>query len=394
MTKRIRRAPFAAGIALSAITQAVLAQTAPPAPAPAASAPAAAQAPAPAAAQAPAPAAAETSTAPAAGTRPAEPQKLESVVISVNKREERLQDVPATASVLQPQQMEQQRIISIEDLQRAVPSVQGSGNGLSIRGYGATSFSPTAEGAVGIVIDGVSLGGSSETPPNLFDVERLEVLEGSQGTLFGKNASAGLINIVTVAPSMKKFGGVARVEARTHNSWAGQAALNMPASEQLAFRVSGGVVQDPKLNHNLPDDSWDGVRRENVRARMRWLPTNDVRVDLSIDNSVNETRGGSPIVFYKTTPNSPLSAVLAACGVQVGEENTESCASEGYKRKDESKGASAQIDWFVQDYTLTSITAIRKASTMTSSNELDGINVAVPSVVQAPLFKDFKNTSQ
>lgn len=389
MTKRIRRAPLAAGIALSAITQAVLAQTAAPAPAPAASAPAAAVAPAPAASE---PAAA--STAPSAAARNSDPQKLEAVIISANKREERLQEVPATASVLQPQQMEQQRIVSIEDLQRAVPTVQGSGNGLSIRGYGATSFSPTAEGAVGIVVDGVSLGGSSETPPNLFDVERVEVLEGSQGTLFGKNASAGLINIVTVAPNMKKFGGAARVETRTRDSWAAQAALNIPAGEGLAFRVSGGVVQDPKLNHNLPDDSWDGIRRENVRARMRWLPTTDLRVDLSVDNSVNEQRGGSPIVFYKTTAGSPLDAVLAACGVQVGEENTESCASEGYKRKDESKGASAQIDWFVDDYTLTSITAIRKASTMTSSNELDGINVPVPSVVQAPLFKDFKNTSQ
>ncbi|WP_157782126.1 TonB-dependent receptor [Piscinibacter gummiphilus] len=387
-TKRTTSLPLAAGLALSAITQAVLAQAVTPAP----SAPAVVPAPESAASSP------ESSVAPAAAApaakRAAPSTQLDAVVIVANKREERLQEVPASAAVVQPQQLDQQRVVSVEDLQRAVPTMQGSGNGLSIRGYGATSFSPTAEGAVGVVVDGVSMGGSSETPPNLFDVERVEVLEGSQGTLFGKNASAGVVNIVTVAPNMKSFGGVARIEGRTRSSGGAQFALNVPASEQLAFRISGGLVQDPRVVHNIPDDSWDGTQRQNARARMRWLPTTDVRVDLSVDNSVNKIKGGTPTVFYKTTPGSPLTAALAACGVTVGEENTQGCASEGYKRKDESRGASGQVDWFLGDYTLTSITAIRRASTETTSNELDGINVPVPSATQAPLFKDFKNTSQ
>lgn len=368
MTKRFNRAPLAAGLALSAITQAVLAQaTAPAAPSAAASAPEASK---------------------------ADSNKLDTVVITANKREERLQDVPAAASVVQAQQLEQQKITAIEDLGRAIPSLQGSGNGLSIRGYGATAFSPTAEGSVGIVVDGVSMAGASEMPPNLFDVERVEVLEGAQGTMFGKNSSAGVINIVTVAPNMKSFGGVVRAELQTHKGKALQAALNLPVSEQLAFRVSGSLVQDPRHVHNLADNTWDGARRENVRARMRLLPSSDFRIDLSVDKSINKVNGGSSIVFYKTTPGSPLTAALAACGVTVGEENTNSCATEGHKRKDENQGASAQIDWFLNDYTLTSLTAVRKASTMTTSSELDGINAPFPQVNQAPLFKDFKNKSQ
>ncbi|HEY1128972.1 MAG TPA: TonB-dependent receptor [Roseateles sp.] len=368
MTRKFNRAPLAAGLALCAISQAVMAQT-----------------PAPAAPSA-------AASAPEAG-KPIINQ-LDVVIVSANKREERLQDVPATASVLQPQQLEQQRLVSMEDLQRAIPTLEGSGNGMKIRGYGATSFSPTAEGAVGIVVDGVSLGGASETPPNLFDVERVEVLEGSQGTLFGKNASAGIVNIVTVAPNPKKFGGAVRVEARTRKSGSAQAAVNVPLGEQLALRVVAGAVREPRIAHNLPDDTWDGIHRQNVRARLRWLPSSDVRVDLSVDNSLNENKGGNPVVFYKTTAGSPLTNALAACGVTASEENTDGCATEGYKRKDRSRGGSAQIDWFLNEYTLTSITALRKASSDTTSNELDGVNVPVPSAIQAPLFKTFKNTSQ
>lgn len=362
MTKRFNRAPLAAGLVLSAITQAVLAQTAAPAPSAAASA--------------------------------AEPTKLDVVIVSANKREERLQDVPATASVVQVQQLEQQKITAIEDLGRAIPTLQGSGNGLSIRGYGSTSFSPTAEGSVGIVVDGIALAGSSEMPPNLFDVERVEVLEGAQGTLFGKNSSAGIINIVTVAPNMTKFGGAVRAEVQTHKGKAVQGVVNLPVSDMLAFRVSGSMVQDPRHVHNLPDNTWDGARRENVRARMRLLPDSAVRIDLSVDRSVNTINGGSSIVFYKTTAGSPLTAALAACGVTVGEENTESCAGEGYKRKDQNQGASAQIDWFLGEYTLSSVSAVRRAKTMTTSSELDGINTPFPQVNQAPLFKEFKNKSQ
>lgn len=366
MTKRFNRAPLAAGLALSAITQAVLAQaTAPAAPAAAASAPAKADA-----------------------------SKLDTVIITANKREERLQDVPASASVVQAQQLEQQKIVAVEDLGRAIPTLQGSGNGLSIRGYGSTAFSVAAEGSVGIVVDGVSLAGSSEMPPNLFDVERVEVLEGSQGTLFGKNASAGLINIVTVAPNMKSFGGAVRLEAKTRQGRALQGVVNLPVSDQLAFRVAGSTIQDARYVHNLADNTWDGAKRENVRARMRLLPSSDFRIDLSVDKSINKINGGSPIVFYKTTAGSPLTAALKACGVTPSEENTNSCAGEGYKRKDENQGASAQIDWFMNDYTLTSVTAVRKASTMTTSSELDGINTPFPQVNQAPLYKNFKNTSQ
>jgi iron complex outermembrane receptor protein len=382
-TRRFTRAPLAAGLVFSAITQAVIAQTAAPTPSAAPEAPAAPAAAVPAAAP-----------APAAASQASSGTKLEAVTITANKREERLQEVPATASVVQPQQLEQQRILTIEDLGRAIPTVSGSGNGLQIRGFGATSFSPTAEGAVGILVDGVSLAGSSETPPNLFDVERVEVLEGPQGTLFGKNSSAGIVNIVTVAPKLDKFSADARIEGRTHSSGALQGALNVPVNDTLGFRFSGSTIQQPKLIHNLPDDSWDGARLDNLRARMRWLPSADLRVDLSADTSVNKIRGGAAFAFFQTTPGSPLTAALARCGVVPSAENTDACVNPSYHRTDKSDGVSGQVDWFLGDYTLTSVTAFRKASTDTTASDLDGINLPAPNIQQAPLFKTFRNTSQ
>ena len=113
-------------------------------------------------------------------------------------------DVPIAVTVVTAQQLADQHIYSIADLARTTPALEmvqafgGPGGGGQIRGIGTNSFSPTAEGAVGIVVDGVPQGNVNVT--NLFDLQRVEVLKGPQGTLFGLTSSAGVINMVTAAP--------------------------------------------------------------------------------------------------------------------------------------------------------------------------------------------------
>jgi len=121
---------------------------------------------------------------------------LEEVIVTAQKREQSVQDVPLAVTVLDAEQIGSAFAVGFEDLQKLVPSVsftKGSTNRNSavvVRGIGTISFSTAAEPSVSTVVDGVVLGRSGQAFTDLYDLERLEVLRGPQGTLFGKNASA------------------------------------------------------------------------------------------------------------------------------------------------------------------------------------------------------------
>lgn len=132
---------------------------------------------------------------------------LEEIVVTAQKREQGLQEVPIAVSVLQSETIDAAFGKNIEDLQALVPSVsfrKGNTNrnsALTVRGIGTISFSVAAEPSVSTVVDGVVLGRSGQAFTDLYDLERIEVLRGPQGTLFGKNASAGVVNITTKRPT-------------------------------------------------------------------------------------------------------------------------------------------------------------------------------------------------
>ncbi|RYX95583.1 MAG: TonB-dependent receptor [Comamonadaceae bacterium] len=332
---------------------------------------------------------AQTAAAPATGGT------LGEVTITVNKREERLQDVPATATVVPARQLEQQNITTLQELARAVPTLDGSeATGFSIRGFGGLSYSLTAESSVGILIDGVSLSGAGAFPPNLFDVERVEVLEGPQGTLFGKNATAGIINIVTKAPNTAKFEGQVRVDAQNREGKSAQAALNLPVNDTLALRLTASVLDDPRTSHNLSDGAWDSPNRTNARLRLLWKATNDVVVNLSADQSETRLRGGGRWSIYQSTPGSLLTTSLNACGVKVGPGNTDVCLNPGQNgSKTTAGGFSAQVDWAIGDYLLTSVSAVRDARNYVPGGDYDSINLPAPAYTQTE-DKKFHNISQ
>ena len=129
------------------------------------------------------------------------------IIVTAQRREQAITDVPLAITAVDGDAFAAAGFDNVEDLVQTVPSLTfGSsstarGEGLVIRGFGTTSFSDAAEGAVGIVIDGVVLGRQASGLLDLVDVERIEVLRGPQGTLFGKNASAGVISIITKRPT-------------------------------------------------------------------------------------------------------------------------------------------------------------------------------------------------
>jgi len=132
--------------------------------------------------------------------------QLKTVTVTARRREESAQDVPTPMSVIDGQALETQRVYRIQDLQQLVPSVNvaymhARQSSVSIRGLGNNPASDGLEGSVGLYLDNVYLGRPGMAVFDLMDIEQLEVLRGPQGTLFGKNTTAGVINISTRAPS-------------------------------------------------------------------------------------------------------------------------------------------------------------------------------------------------
>ncbi|TXH15983.1 MAG: TonB-dependent receptor [Gammaproteobacteria bacterium] len=288
-----------------------------------------------------------------------EPTTINEVVVTAAKRTERLQDVPIAVTVVGQDQMAQQGITSAVDLSRAVPALSTGVDQLRIRGIGTFSFARTSEASVGFILDGVSLANAGPVSPQLFDVARVEVLPGPQGTLFGRNASAGVINIVSNTPDPTGVAASAHVEIGERQARTVQLMANLPVSAEAALRLTGSYVRQPQRIHNLSNDSWNNEEATNARARFLWTPSEDVTVNLIADYSRILNKGGNLFAVYVATPGSRLSSQLAACGITVGRNNNETCIGGGNNSKSETWGFSGQVDWAVGDLVLTSLTAYR-----------------------------------
>jgi len=168
---------------------------------------------------------------------------LEEIIVTAQKREQSLQEVPIAVSVLSEEQINASFGDNIEALQALVPSVSfRTGNttrnsALTVRGIGTISFSIGAEPSVSTVVDNVVLGRSGQAFGDLYDLERVEVLRGPQGTLFGKNASAGVVNLTTRKPS-EEFEGYLKASIFEDNEYTVKGRLSGAISENLNASVT------------------------------------------------------------------------------------------------------------------------------------------------------------
>ena len=294
------------------------------------------------------------------------------IIVTANRREERLQDVPVSVTLVGGDQLTRQNVNAVEDLSRSAPALSNAGppgfGALSIRGIGGLSFSRSSEGSVGVVVDGVSLANTSTNPPLLFDVSRVEVLEGPQGTLFGRNSSAGVINIVTNAPDPSKVEVIAHADIGTRNNFVGRSAVNLPIANAAALRVTGSYSRDPQVQRNLFDGSYSRREAKAVRGRLLWEPGNSVTVNLAADYTDSDVDGGAPWAVYSSSATSLLTARLAACGVDVGPENQEGCVDPSIVSSATSYGFSGQVDIDIGGTTLTSISALRRVRSATDQD--------------------------
>jgi len=283
------------------------------------------------------------------------------VVVTAQKREERLQDVPIAVSVASGEQLERQNISNIDQLKLIVPSFESTSFGVSIRGVGTATFSTSIEPTVSTVIDGVVLGRPEMALGSFYDIERVEILRGPQGMLFGKNASSGLVSIVTRNPRLGDFGVDANINLGEEGYNKSDATVNLPLGENAALRVGGFVNKlDGVLQNQFDGRSFNGNDEWGGRAKLLWRPSDTLDVVLSADYSKqDQSVTWSP---YAAVPGGTTELALAACGVTASPDNTDICIDGPQYKDRENYGFSAQVNWeYGGGFTLTSITAGRRA---------------------------------
>ncbi|NBR01316.1 MAG: TonB-dependent receptor, partial [Actinobacteria bacterium] len=202
--------------------------------------------------------------------------QLEEVVVTATKREQTLQDVPVAVSVTTADTIEKASIRDIADLASVVPSLRigqlqtSTNTNFIIRGFGNGANNPGIEPSVGVFVDGVYRSRSAGSIGDLVDVQRVEVLRGPQSTLFGQNASAGVISVVTKKPEFK-WGGMVEATIGDLNERSFKGKVTGPISETLAFSLAGskntrdGYFENLTTGNEINDrDRWD------LRAQLLW----------------------------------------------------------------------------------------------------------------------------
>lgn len=166
---------------------------------------------------------------------------LEEVVVTAQKREERLQDVPIAIQAFSQEKMEAMGIQTVQDIQLATPGftvTNAAGFNITfLRGVGSDAFLPGVDSSVPFYVDGVPLLAGQGTSDALGRVERIEVLKGPQGTLFGRNATGGAINIVTPDPEQEFYGDI-KLEGGNHDMYGGTGFVNVPVTDNIAFNLA------------------------------------------------------------------------------------------------------------------------------------------------------------
>jgi outer membrane receptor protein involved in Fe transport len=298
---------------------------------------------------------------------------LQTVTITATKREQTLQDVPVAVSVVDESVIEKAEIVDLNDLQSIVPSLrigqyQTSANtNFIIRGFGNGDNNAGIEPSVGVFIDGVYRSRSAAQISDLPNIQRVEVLRGPQSTLFGKNASAGVISIVTEKPQYE-WGGSAEATVGNYNLFRVAGDITGPISDTVAFSLGAnyntrdGYIDD--LNTGIKNNNRD---RWGARGQLLIEPTEDLSFRLIADyDRIDENCCAAANIV-----NGETGAAVMGLGGMLDVENPfsyEVYTNLPSTNKIDNSGLSLQADYDMGFAELTSITAYRTSKLDTNQD--------------------------
>ncbi|MFL1517569.1 TonB-dependent receptor [Pseudomonas prosekii] len=341
-----------------------------------------------------------TTAAAPAGKTAADSAQLETVTVTTRRREESSQDVPTPMSVVSGQALETQRVYRIQDLQQLVPSVNvaymhARQSSVSIRGLGNNPASDGLEGSVGLYIDNVYLGRPGMAVFDLMDIEQLEVLRGPQGTLFGKNTTAGVINISTRAPSFTPERSI-ETSVGEDGYFQTKGTISGPLNDELAGRFSAYRTRsDGDIKNEFNGHDLNGGSREGFRGQLLYKPNESFNLRWIGDYNEEDSSAGTR-VLYNTGPtingvNLYESRAAAAGATLVNGSHRKVNLDNDQHVTVHQGGTSLEANWSLpSDFTLTSISSYRWWN-FTPRND-DGLNV--PASYNAGVSVEDKQYSQ
>jgi iron complex outermembrane receptor protein len=305
------------------------------------------------------------------------------IVVTARRRVERLQDVPVAVSAISGADLAKAGLNQVQQLQFTAPSTNISianprQTNFAIRGLGNNPATDGLASSVGIYIDGVYLDRPGMADFNLLDIDRVEVLRGPQGTLFGKNTTAGAISITTRAPS-QTFEAEAQADFGNYNLTSFQGSVSGPINDQVSVRLSGyktdraGYLRDIATGGNN-----DSLHREGVRAQLLYRPNDAFSLRLIGEYGGEDDSGGAEVLYNKGPLSSPSPRYIPfdtwAARLGVNPVNNPrglvDDLNEAERLKQTERAGTALADYKLGDFTLSSVTGYR-AWTFTPFNDFD-----------------------
>lgn len=297
----------------------------------------------------------------------AEDGKVEEVIVTAQKREERLQDVPIAITAISGATVQKSGLSSFYDLGQYVPSFTADMYGdaraarMTLRGVASVQDNPGKQSSIGVFIDGVFMARTGMGASDLLDIERMEILRGPQGTLFGMNTAAGLVNIVTKRPNLTEFHGYGEAVYGNYDRRELRASVTGPIIEgKLGFSLSGYTIKrDGILYNSTLKRDVDSQDKWNLRGKLAYVGENfdvtltgDVQREDSdccayvILSALPTVSIAGINVFNQIPPGAPFSRITANSAVNQNQHH--------------GGGLSLVANYNLNDFTFTSVTAWRK----------------------------------
>ncbi len=242
---------------------------------------------------------------------------IEEVIVTATKREASIQDVPIAISAFNGEDLQARGITDVNSLQQVSPSLfvntsnsTTNGGTMRIRGVGTTGNNVGLEAAVGFFIDGIYRSRSGQALNDILDVDRIEVLRGPQGTLFGKNTSAGAVHIISRKPDFEENSGWASISAGNLDTIRGEVGYNAALSSTAAVRLAGSFHQRDGYYEDIDNgDEYNELDRYALKGQLLWEPSDTFSLRLIADYT-DKDESCCPATYSFLGPTAPIIAAL------------------------------------------------------------------------------------
>ncbi len=285
---------------------------------------------------------------------------LEEIIVTATRRAESLQDVPMSINAFGSDRIKESGVNSLQDIQFLAAGLHvNNGNGsmrVTIRGIGSSQLGPGAESGAAVHRDGIYLASFQDLGMSMYDVERIEVLRGPQGTLYGRNATGGAVNIISKSPT-SEFEGGGEVTFGNYNLVETEGYVSGPLmGDKLLARIAFKTRDHEGFTPNIFDgDALDDGDFSGVRAKLGYEPSGAFHAELTADYSTDSsTQRG---VFARLRPDTPLTGETMGAALPSGRAVN---LNDSNINEKESWGLTGKAEWGVGSVTVSSLTGFRK----------------------------------